>query len=53
MKDLKGLILGGIAIVGFAVAGYRAYEAKKMRDTLQRETIIEIEPDKVEVSSRK
>lgn len=52
MKDLKAIILGGLTIVGVALAGYRAYELKKLRDSMQNETIIEIEPDKVEVSRK-
>lgn len=52
MKDIKAIILGGLTIVGVAVASYRAYELKKLRDSMRNETIIEIEPEKVEVSHK-
>lgn len=52
VKDLKAIVLGGFIIVGVTLASYRAYELKKLRDSMQNETIIEIEPDKVEVSRK-
>lgn len=48
MKDMTRAIIGGLTLVGIAVAGYRAYELKKIRKTLEEEQIIEIEPEKVE-----
>lgn len=48
MKDISRLIVGGLTLVGIAVAGYRTYEIKKIRKSIQEEQIIEIEPEKVE-----
>lgn len=45
MKNMKrSLILGGLTIIGVAVAGYRAYELRKLR-SVQEEVVIEIEPE--------
>lgn len=43
MKDVTKAIIGGLSLVGLAVAGYRAYELKKLRKEIQEEQIIEIE----------
>lgn len=46
MKDFTKAIIGGLSLVGLAVAGYRAYELKKIRkELLQEEQVIDIEPE--------
>ena len=46
MKDLKRLIIGGLSLVGLAIAGYRTYELKKLHKELNKENTIDIEPKK-------
>lgn len=53
MKDMTRFIVGGLTLVGLAVAGYRTYELKKIRKAIQEEEIIEIEPQSVEEISQK
>lgn len=48
MKNLKSTIVGGLALVGLAVAGYRAYEIKKIRKAIEEEQIIDVTADKIE-----
>lgn len=48
MKDFTKAIIGGLSLVGLAVAGYRAYELKKIRKELLQEEIIDVKPEKVE-----
>lgn len=50
MKDLAKAVIGGLSLVGLAVAGYRTYELKKIRKAIQEEQIIDIEPEQVEES---
>lgn len=52
MKDMTKAIIGGLSLVGLAIAGYRTYEITKLRKEL-REEVIEIEPEKVEEVSQK
>lgn len=49
MKEMaRSIVIGGLTVAGLAVAGYRAYELKKLRKAIKEEQIIEIEPEKVE-----
>lgn len=48
MKNVAKAIIGGLSIVGLAVAGYRTYELKKIRKETEQEQIIEIEAEKIE-----
>jgi len=48
MKEMSRLIVGGLTLVGLAVAGYRTYELKKIRKSIQEEQIIDIEPGVIE-----
>ena len=48
MKDITKAIIGGVAIFGLAITGYRAYNLKKLQSAVQEEQIIDIEPEKVE-----
>lgn len=48
MDFKRSLVLGGLALAGLAVVGYRTYEVVKLRKAIQEEQIIEIEPEKVE-----
>lgn len=48
MKNLAKTVIGGLSLVGLAVAGYRTYELKKIRKAIQEEQVIDIEPEKVE-----
>lgn len=52
MKDVRNIVLGSLALIGIAVASYRAYELKKLGNVVREETIIEIEPEKVEISRK-
>lgn len=48
MKSLKkSIILGGITLAGLAIAGYRAYELRKLQ-TVKEEVVIEIDPEPAE-----
>lgn len=53
MKDMTKLIISGLAAVGLAVTGYRAYELKRIRKEISEEEIIDIEPQVIEEDSRK
>lgn len=53
MKDMTKAIIGGLSLVGLAIAGYRTYELTKLRKEIKEEEIIEIEPEKAEEVSRK
>lgn len=46
--NIRKVIVGGITLIGVAVAGYRTYELRKLRKEIQEEDIIDIEPEKVE-----
>lgn len=46
--NIRKAIVGGLALIGVAVAGYRTYELRKLRKEIQEEDIIDIEPEKVE-----
>ena len=48
MKDLKGIVVGGLTLVGLAIAGYRAYELKKIRKEIQEQEIIDVQAEKIE-----
>lgn len=48
MKDVKKFIIGGLALMGLAATGYRAYELRKLKKEIEEEQIIEIEAEKVE-----
>lgn len=48
MKDFTKAIVGGLSLVGLAVAGYRAYEIKKIRKAIEEEQIIDVTADKIE-----
>lgn len=45
MIDAKKVVVGGLAILGLTIAGYRAYELKKLQKAVEEDQIIEIEPD--------
>lgn len=47
MKNVKKLVVGGLAAAGLIVAGYRTYELRKLRKAVEEE-VIDIEPEKVE-----
>lgn len=54
MKNVAKAIIGGLSIVGLAVAGYRTYELKKIRKEIEQQQIIEIEAEHAtEEASRK
>lgn len=53
MNNVKKLIFGGITAVGLAVAGYRTYELRKLRKSIEEEQIIDVEPEKVEEITQK
>lgn len=44
----RSLVLGGLTLLGVAVAGYRTYEIMKLRKAIQEEQVIDVTPDKVE-----
>lgn len=44
--NIRKAIVGGLTLVGVAVASYRAYELRKLQKELKE--VIEIEPEKVE-----
>ena len=46
--NIRKAIVGGLTLIGVAVAGYRTYELRKLRKEVQEEDIIDIEPEKVE-----
>lgn len=48
MKNLTKSVIGGLSIVGLAIAGYRTYELRKIRKAVREEQIIDIEPEKVD-----
>lgn len=48
MKDLKGIVVGGLTLVGLAIAGYRAYELKKIRKEIREQEIIDVQAEKIE-----
>lgn len=52
MKDMTKAIIGGLSLVGLAIAGYRTYELKKLRKELNEENTIDIEPEKVEKTNK-
>lgn len=43
MKDLKRLIAGGLTLIGLGAVGYKAYQMKKLNDSIKNENVIEIE----------
>ena len=45
--NAKKLIAGGLAILGIVATGYRAYELRKLKKSME-EQIIEVTPEKVE-----
>ena len=52
MKNMKrSLILGGLTIIGIAVAGYRAYELRKLQ-TVKEEVVIKIDPEPVQETQK-
>ena len=44
----RSLVLGGLTLLGVAVAGYRTYEIMKLRKAIQEEQVIDVTPEKVE-----
>lgn len=53
MKNIAGAVIGGLTLVGIAVAGYRTYELRKLRKEIQEEEIIEIEAEPVNEQRKK
>lgn len=51
MIDAKKVIIGGLTVIGIAIAGYRAYELRKLQKAIEEEQIIDIEPEVIEVES--
>lgn len=52
MKSLTQFVVGGLAVIGIGIAGYRAYKIKKMNDALKEENVIEIEVESKEDSRK-
>lgn len=48
MIDAKKVVIGGLTAMGVIIAGYRAYEFRKLRKAMKEEQIIEIEAEHVE-----
>ena len=48
MDSIKKLIAGSLTLVGLAAIGYKVYEAKKLRDAIKEEQIIDISIENVE-----
>lgn len=46
--NIRKAIVGGLTLIGVAVAGYRTYELRKLRKEIQEEDNIDIETEKVE-----
>ena len=48
MIDAKKVVIGGLTAIGIAIAGYRAYELRKLKKPVEEDRIIEIEVENVE-----
>lgn len=48
MIDAKKVVIGGLTAIGLAMAGYRVYELRKLKKSVEEDQIIEIEVENVE-----
>ena len=54
MKNIARIVVGGLTVVGLAVASYRTYEMKKLRKAIElEENVIDVEPQAVEDVTKK
>lgn len=48
MIDAKKVVIGGLTAIGLVMAGYRMYELRKLKKSVEEDRVIEIEVENVE-----